>query len=97
MNEVLKCNRMLLVFVYPVLSNIFKLSFTDTNYETSPKKAVEKKDRKKSVETPTCEECSDETAMHAVFGSLAAAIFVVMVVNGFLYFRSRGAFYVSVT
>ena len=64
---------------------------TDTNYETSTKKAVEKKDRKESVETPTCEECSDETAIHAVFVSLAAAIFVVMVVNGLLYFRSRGA------
>ena len=43
-----------------------------------------------SLETLQCEDCPDETTIYAVFGSLVAAILVIMVVNGVLYFRSRG-------
>ena len=68
-----------------------KHCFTEPQYQTSTRKVIqEDRSKDESLETLQCEDCPDETTIYAVLGSLVAAILVIMVVNGVLYFRSRG-------
>ena len=64
--------------------------FSVTTYETSTNRSGHD-NKGENAETLKCDECPEEAATHAILGSLAAAIFVVMVANGFLYLWSRGA------